>query len=148
MGLFGLGNLPLDKKRALTIVMAASVGLTMGVNFIQPVLPALIKPFGISDSALGLVMTALTGPAIFLSPIFGVVADLHGRRLLLGVTQMAQWSLTDLADFLAASPALNVSRALNLDGGASSGLWMGGSFSGVSMNSFEPVPSVIAVTAR
>ena len=85
MGLFGLGNLPRDKKRALTLVMATSVGLTMGVNFIQPVLPALIKPFGITDSALGLVMTALTGPAIFLAPLFGVVADLRGRRLLLGV---------------------------------------------------------------
>ena len=42
------------------------------------------RPFGISDSALSLVMTVFTAPAIFLSPIFGVVADLYGRRLLLG----------------------------------------------------------------
>jgi len=55
----------------------------MGVNFIQPTLPAITQPFGIKDAALGLVMTALTGPAIFLAPLFGVVADLHGRRLLL-----------------------------------------------------------------
>ena len=83
--IFGLGDLVPEKRRALTIVFAASVALTMGVNFLQPALPALIAPFGISDSALALVMTALTAPAIVLSPIFGVIADLYGRRLLLGV---------------------------------------------------------------
>ncbi len=55
----------------------------MGVNFIQPALPALSGPFAISDSALSLLMTVFTAPAIVLSPIFGVIADLYGRRLLL-----------------------------------------------------------------
>jgi len=55
----------------------------MGVNFIQPALPAMMEPLGISESALGLVMTVYTAPAIFLSPLFGIVADLYGRRLLL-----------------------------------------------------------------
>jgi len=82
--IFGLGDLAPEKKRALSIVYASSVALMMGVNFIQPALPALSGPFGISDSALSLVMTVFTAPAIFLSPIFGVIADLHGRRLLLG----------------------------------------------------------------
>ncbi|MEX0805684.1 MAG: MFS transporter [Candidatus Binatia bacterium] len=62
---------------------AASLALMMGVNFIQPALPAMTEPFGISDSALSLVMTVFTAPAIVLSPMFGVVADLYGRRLLL-----------------------------------------------------------------
>ncbi|OGQ79814.1 MAG: hypothetical protein A3F90_18535, partial [Deltaproteobacteria bacterium RIFCSPLOWO2_12_FULL_60_19] len=61
----------------------SSVALMMGVNFIQPALPALVEPFGVSDSALAWVMTVYTGPAIILSPIFGIVADLYGRRLLL-----------------------------------------------------------------
>ncbi|MBI2365781.1 MAG: MFS transporter [Deltaproteobacteria bacterium] len=82
--LFGLGDLAPAKKKALGIVYASSVALMMGVNFIQPALPALSGPFGISDSALALVMTVFTAPAIFLSPIFGVIADLYGRRLLLG----------------------------------------------------------------
>jgi len=82
--IFGLGDLAPAKKKALGIVYASSVALMMGVNFIQPALPALSGPFGISDSALSLVMTVFTAPAIFLSPIFGVIADLHGRRLLLG----------------------------------------------------------------
>ncbi|HWO43693.1 MAG TPA: MFS transporter [Candidatus Eisenbacteria bacterium] len=82
---FGLGTLSPEKRNALLIVLCASVFLTMGVNFIQPALPALIEPFAVSDSALAWVMTALTAPAIVLSPIFGVVADRYGRRLLLGI---------------------------------------------------------------
>ncbi len=80
---FGLGHLAREKRRALSLVFASSVALMMGVNFIQPALPALTQPFGTKDAALGLVMTMLTAPAIFLAPVFGVVADLYGRRLLL-----------------------------------------------------------------
>ena len=80
---FGLGELAAEKRRPLAIVYASSMALMMGVNFIQPALPALTGAFGVSDSELALVMTVYTGPAIFLSPLFGLVADLHGRRLLL-----------------------------------------------------------------
>ena len=72
-----------------------------------------------------------------------VAIDKHGH-VLLGVTLMAQWTLNDLADFLATAPALNARHALNLDGGASSGLWLAGR-DDLSVNSFEPVPAVIAV---
>jgi predicted MFS family arabinose efflux permease len=72
-----------EKRRSLSLVYAASLALMMGVNFIQPALPAMTEPFGISDSALSLVMTVFTAPAIVLSPIFGVIADMYGRRLLL-----------------------------------------------------------------
>jgi len=81
--LFGLGELAPSKRRALTLVFASSMALMMGVNFIQPALPAMTQAFGISDSALGLVMTVYTGPAIILAPLFGIIADLYGRRLLL-----------------------------------------------------------------
>lgn len=81
--LFALGELAPHRRRALNLVFASSVALVMGVNFIQPALPAMIQPFGISDAALGLVMTMLTAPAIVLAPLFGMVADLFGRRLLL-----------------------------------------------------------------
>jgi predicted MFS family arabinose efflux permease len=81
--IFGVGTLALERRRALNLVYATSVALVMGVNFIQPALPAMTEPFGVSDAALGLVMTMLTAPAIFLAPVFGVVADLFGRRLLL-----------------------------------------------------------------
>jgi predicted MFS family arabinose efflux permease len=61
----------------------------MGVNFIQPALPALTEPFQISDAQLSWIMTVFTAPAIVLSPIFGVIADLHGRRLLLALGLIA-----------------------------------------------------------
>jgi predicted MFS family arabinose efflux permease len=81
--LFGLGELAPVQRRALPLVYASSLALMMGVNLIQPALPAMIEPFGVTDAALGLVMTVYTAPAIVLSPLFGVVADLYGRRLLL-----------------------------------------------------------------
>ncbi len=76
-----------------------------------------------------------------------VALDREGY-VLLGVTQMTQWTLTDLADFLAASSELRVVHALNLDGGGSSGLWLDEALGGLSMNSFEPVPAVIAIFSR
>src|SRR5574341_955301 len=81
--IFGLSELAPAKRKALTLVFASSLALMMGVNFIQPALPAMMEPFRISASALGLVMAVYTGPGIILAPLFGVIADLYGRRLLL-----------------------------------------------------------------
>lgn len=83
--LFGMEKLAPEKARALSIVYAASITLMMGVNFIQPALPALSQPFHITDAQISWIMTLFTAPAIVLSPIFGIIADLYGRRLLLGL---------------------------------------------------------------
>ena len=45
--MFGLGALAPERRRALSLVYATSMALVMGVNFIQPALPAMAKPFGI-----------------------------------------------------------------------------------------------------
>jgi len=87
--LFGLQKLPAEKARALSIVYATSVALMMGVNFIQPALPALTLAFHVTDAELSWVMTVFTAPAIFLSPVFGVIADRYGRRLLLAFGMFA-----------------------------------------------------------
>jgi ACDE family multidrug resistance protein len=87
--LFGLEKLAPAKARALSIVYAASIALMMGVNFLQPALPALTEPFQVSDAQLSWIMTVFTAPAIVLSPVFGVIADLHGRRLLLALGMIA-----------------------------------------------------------
>ncbi len=73
-----------------------------------------------------------------------VAVDARGR-VLLGVGQTAAWTLTELATYLAAEESLEVQAALNLDGGASSGLWVRGGFDPVLTNSLETVPSVITV---
>ena len=87
--LFGMEKLAPEKARALSIVYASSIALMMGVNFIQPALPALSQPFHVSDAQLSWIMTVFTAPAIVLSPVFGVVADLYGRRLLLSLGLVA-----------------------------------------------------------
>jgi MFS transporter, ACDE family, multidrug resistance protein len=87
--LFGMEKLAPEKARALSIVYASSIALMMGVNFLQPALPALSEPFQVSDAQLSWIMTVFTAPAIVLSPIFGFVADLYGRRLLLALGMIA-----------------------------------------------------------
>jgi ACDE family multidrug resistance protein len=87
--LFGMEKLAPEKARALSIVYASSIALMLGVNFIQPALPALSQPFHVSDAQLSWIMTVYTAPAIVLSPIFGMIADLYGRRLLLSLGLIA-----------------------------------------------------------
>lgn len=87
--LFGMEKLAPARARALSIVYASSIALMLGVNFIQPALPALSKPFHVSDAQLSWIMTVYTAPAIVLSPIFGMIADLYGRRLLLSLGLIA-----------------------------------------------------------
>ena len=78
------------KARALSIVYAASIALMMGVNFLRGrSAGAQPSPFQVSDAQLSWIMTVFTAPAIVLSPIFGVIADLHGRRLLLALGMIA-----------------------------------------------------------
>ena len=81
--LFGIGEMEPVQRRALYLVYASSLTLMMGINLIQPALPAMKGPLGVSDAAVGLVMTVYTAPAIVLAPLLGIVADLYGRRWLL-----------------------------------------------------------------
>jgi len=76
--------------------------MMMGVNLVQPVLPAMIEPLGISQAEVGLVIAVYTAPAIVLAPLLGFVADLYGRRLLLA-TGLIVFGLAGAAIFFAPS---------------------------------------------
>lgn len=65
-----------------------------------------------------------------------------------GVTTMPVWSLTALADYLVYRSDLALDSALNLDGGASSGVWVSGVPDGLLVNSIDRVPAVIAIIPR
>jgi MFS family permease len=67
----------------LSIAFATSVALMSGATLIYPVLPVLAASLGIEEAHIGLVMVVYTTPAIFLAPLFGLIADLHGRRWML-----------------------------------------------------------------
>jgi len=81
--LFGLGSLTPATRRSLYLVFSSSLLMMMGVNLVQPVLPAMIEPLGISEAEVGLVIAVYTAPAVVLTPLLGIAADLYGRRFLL-----------------------------------------------------------------
>ncbi len=81
--LFDLGGLSKDLRRSLGLIYASSVMVIMGINLIQPVLPAMIAPLGITDADIGLVIAVYSAPAIILAPLLGFAADRYGRRPLL-----------------------------------------------------------------
>jgi uncharacterized protein YigE (DUF2233 family) len=71
-----------------------------------------------------------------------VAIDTQGR-VLFGIGQYAQWTLTDLARYLAEVDALQIQNALNLDGGGSTGLWIRGTPESLLTDSFDGVPMVV-----
>jgi ACDE family multidrug resistance protein len=81
--LFGLGGLPLAIQHGLVVAFATSIASVMGMQLVYPVLPPMMQQLGVSESAIGLVSTVYTVPMIFLAPVAGAIADLHGRRPLL-----------------------------------------------------------------
>src|ERR687886_1918683 len=80
---FGLGGLPAATRRGLVVAFATSVASIMGVQLVFPVLPPMMEQLDVSKSSIGLVVTVYTVPMIFLAPVAGAIADLHGRRPLL-----------------------------------------------------------------
>lgn len=73
-----------------------------------------------------------------------VALDRRGR-VLFGITQAAQWTLTDLSQYLQQASQFEIVEALNLDGGASTGLWIRGMDDARLTDSFDEVPAVITV---
>ena len=67
----------------LAIAFATSIASVSGVTLLYPVLPVLAADLKVEEAEIGLVMAAFTAPAIVLAPLFGILADLHGRRWLL-----------------------------------------------------------------
>lgn len=75
----GLRALPWRSGAFYAIILSSLMGV-MGVSLISPILPELRTVFGVSDSQVGLVITAYTLPGIFLTPFVGLLADRIGRR--------------------------------------------------------------------
>ena len=67
----------------LAISFATSVAVVSGATMLYPVLPVIAGDLAVDEARIGLVMVAFTAPAIVLAPLFGILADLYGRRWLL-----------------------------------------------------------------
>ncbi len=58
------------------------VGITL-ITPIAPVIPDILRAFGESETAAGLILGSATAPGILLAPVIGVLADRFGRRRVL-----------------------------------------------------------------
>src|SRR5215210_2769010 len=81
--MFGLGGLPPHIQRGLVVAFSTSIASVMGSQLVFPVLPPMMEQLAVSESAIGLVVSVYSIPMIFLAPLAGAIADLHGRRPLL-----------------------------------------------------------------
>jgi MFS family permease len=86
----------------LAITFGTSVALTSGASLLYPVLPVLAAELAIDETRIGLVMAAYTTPAIVLAPLFGIIADLGGRRPML-IFGLVLFGLAGAASALAPS---------------------------------------------
>lgn len=55
----------------------------MGVSSITPILPQISKVFDVTPEQASMLIIVFTMPGIILTPIFGILADLYGRRRVL-----------------------------------------------------------------
>ncbi|MEF8758038.1 MAG: MFS transporter [Halobacteriales archaeon] len=67
-------------ERQFQILLLANIIAPLGTALLSPVLDSLIDPFGATAANIGLMISALTAPAIFMFPVAGVLADRIGRR--------------------------------------------------------------------
>jgi MFS family permease len=97
----GFGRLVGD-SRFLTVMLVATTA-PMSVALVSPALPVMATNFGVSDAEVGLVVTAITLPAMFIAPIVGIASDMYGRRPLaiagLGLFGVAGVAITLTNDF-------------------------------------------------
>jgi ACDE family multidrug resistance protein len=105
----------------LHVIFSISLIVVMGVSSLTPVFPMVVKEFGISPEAVGLLITLYALPGIFLTPVYGILADRFGRKTVL-VPALVLFALAGSACALAQDfQTLLVLRFLQGMGGASLG---------------------------
>jgi MFS family permease len=75
--------LSVHRSMRLQVIFGSSVMMIMGASLVYPVLPVIDEALGIGEGRIGLILAAFTLPAIFLSPVGGLLIDLRGRKQVL-----------------------------------------------------------------
>lgn len=96
--------------RLVSILLLSGVGV-FATQAIPPALPAIQSGLGVSDTRIGLVMTALFLPAIVLIPAVSAVSDIYGRRRV-ALASLAGFGVAGVAIFWA--PTFEVLLALRV----------------------------------
>jgi len=69
-----------SQKNNMLIIFGVTLMVVMGVSSISPVFPLIKEEFNVTEQQVGLLITFFNLPAIFLTPLFGVLADRYGRK--------------------------------------------------------------------
>lgn len=68
------------KNANLHIIFGITLSAILGVSSVTPAFPEIARAFDVSPGQVALLITVFTMPGIFLSPVFGVIADRMGRK--------------------------------------------------------------------
>ena len=97
-----LATRTLLRDRNLLSLFAITVAAMSAVSAISPAFPEASRVLGVSESRIGLLITLYTLPGIVLTPLWGVFADRHGRKISL-VTASTIFGVGGIACALAPS---------------------------------------------
>lgn len=68
------------KEKNFQLLLLISVLVPFGNGLLSPILDTLIDPYGASPANIGLMISMLWAPSIFIIPIVGILADRYGRK--------------------------------------------------------------------
>lgn len=67
-------------RNTYVIIFGITLIVVLGVAGLTPVLPLIKETFDVTEQQIGLFIAFFNIPAIFLTPIFGILADRYGRK--------------------------------------------------------------------
>lgn len=76
-----LATRTLLRDRTLLSLFAITLTAMSAISAISPAFPEASRALGVPESRIGLLITLYTLPGIVLTPIWGVFADRHGRKV-------------------------------------------------------------------
>lgn len=71
------------RDRSFQVLLLANLTAPLGPALVSPLLDTLTGVYGVSEAAIGLMVSAYTAPGILVIPIVGVLTDRYGRKPLL-----------------------------------------------------------------
>jgi MFS family permease len=104
--------LGVHRSIGLQVIFGSSVLMIMGMSLIYPVLPVIADVLEIGEGSIGLLITAFTLPAVFLSPIGGMLIDLRGRKQVLVASLLLYGVAGSAIAFVESLPVVLALRAL------------------------------------
>ena len=71
------------KDTNLQIIFSISLLAVLGITSVTPAFPTIVEELGISNTSVGLLITAFSVPSMILTPFLGTLADRLGRKRIL-----------------------------------------------------------------